>query len=405
MGEKVGVFIAGARGDVATCAVVGAAAIARGLAPPLGLATADPEVAGPARLVPLDDLVFGGCDVRAGDLAENARALEAARVLPPGLAAAVREALEEASARVGPGILSGASRAIEALAAPERALRLSAPEAIAAAREAIERFRAQSGARRLVFVHLGSVEPPDPEAEALADEDALERYLAGPGRARAPASLLYAIAAQDAGAAHVNFTPCCGAAPPALRARAERLGVPIAGRDGKTGETLLKSVLAPLFEARRLRVLSWAGFNILGNRDGSVLGDPAAREAKLRTKGSVARSILGGGLGTEHVAIEYVPSIGDWKTAWDHVHFEGFLGTHMTLDLTWRGSDSALAAPLVLDLVRLCERAARAGLRGPLPALAMYFKDPIGCAEPRFAAQVDLFRRFVEALAGAPSPA
>jgi myo-inositol-1-phosphate synthase len=395
--SPIGVFIAGALGDVATCAIAGAAAIARGLAPPAGLATALPEACR-AGLAPLDALVFGGCDVRAGDLRANARALEAAHVLPPGLAREVGDALDAASGRIGPGILLGASPAIEALSDPARALRLSPREAVAAAREAIERFRHSSGAARIVFVHLASVEPRNPIAEALPDEDALARFLDDAG-ADCPASLAYAIAALDAGAAYVNFTPSCGAAPPALCARAERLGLAIAGRDGKTGETLLKSVLAPLFEARNFRVLSWAGFNILGNRDGRVLDDPRAKEAKLRSKGSALRAILGERLGTEHVGIEYVPSIGDWKTAWDHVHFEGFLGARMALEITWRGSDSALAAPLVLDLVRLAERAQRAGLCGPQPGLAMFFKDPIGCEEQRFFEQVRMFRAMLERLA------
>jgi myo-inositol-1-phosphate synthase len=387
----LGVFFAGALGDVATTAVAGAAAISRGIARPTGLTTALADFAG-ADLAPLGEIAFGGCDVRAGDLAANARALEAAGVLPPGLAEAVRGRLDEATARIGPGLLTGASEAVARMAAPERTRTLAPRAAIGAAREALERFRDQTRAERLVFVHLTSVEPRSEAAESLADEEALERFLDEAGE-RCPASLAYAVAAQDAGAAYINFTPCCGASPPAMRARAERLGLPHAGRDGKTGETLLKSVLAPLFAARNLEVLSWAGFNILGNRDGAVLSDARAREAKLRSKGSVLRSILGERLGTEHVGIEYVPSIGDWKTAWDHIHFEGFLGTRMTLELTWRASDSALAAPLVLDLARLADRAARAGMKGLVPGLACFFKDPLGTDEARFSAQLEMLAR------------
>lgn len=398
---RVGVFIAGALGDVATTVVAGAAAIARGLAPPTGLATALSDFAG-ARLAALADLVFGGCDIREGNLRETASALERGQVLPAGLAAAVRDALDDASARIAPGILLGASPAVEAMAAGGRAAarRLSPREAVAAAREAILSFRERAAAERLVVVHLASVEPRNEEAERLPDERVLERFLDAAGE-RCPASLVYALAAQDAGAAYVNFTPCCGASAPALRARAERLGLVHAGRDGKTGETLLKSVLAPLFHARNLRVLSWAGYNILGNRDGAALADPAAKDAKLRTKGSVLRAILGDGLGTEHVDIEYVPSIGDWKTAWDHVHFEGFLGCRMSLELTWRGCDSALAAPLVLDLIRLVDRAACTGRRGLLPELAAFFKDPLGTGEARFSAQLEMLKAFAASLRAA----
>ena len=120
-----------------------------------------------------------------------------------------------------------------------------------------------------------------------------------------------------------------------------------AGQDGKTGETLLKSVLAPMFAARNLEVLSWVGHNIFGNLDGLVLDDPANKAAKIKSKDQLVGSILGYEPQTL-VSIEYIRSLGDWKTAWDHIHFRGFLGTPMTLQFTWQGCDSLLAAPLVL---------------------------------------------------------
>ena len=127
-----------------------------------------------------------------------------------------------------------------------------------------------------------------------------------------------------------------------------------AGHDGKTGETLLKSVLAPMFAARNLEVMSWVGHNIFGNLDGLVLDDPANKAAKIKGKDQLVRQILGYDPQTL-VSIEYIRSLGDWKTAWDHIHFRGFLDTPMTLQFTWQGCDSLLAAPLVLDLVRFVE--------------------------------------------------
>jgi len=381
--QAIGVFFVGALGDVATTAAVGAAAISRGLASSTGLVTAlaDFQEAG---LVSLDALRFGGVDVRPGDIASNARALASREngVLDPKLVEQVAPELVTASRRVARGFLLGASPQVTAMATPEaRAERISGRQALAQARAAIAKFKVTAGVDRVVVVHLASTEPKDPEAEALRDDASLERRLDDAQRPP-PASLIWALAAIDEAAPYVNFTPSCGATPPVVAARAASRGVPIAGRDGKTGETLLKSALAPMFVARNLRVLSWAGYNILGNRDGRVLDDPAAKAAKKATKGSSLASILGPQrLGTEHVEIEFVPSIGDWKTAWDHIHFEGFLGTRMTLELTWRGADSVLAAPLVLDLVRLVERAARAGRSGAIPELAAFFKDPQGTPE------------------------
>ncbi|GIW71268.1 MAG: hypothetical protein KatS3mg102_0810 [Planctomycetota bacterium] len=384
----LGVFLIGALGDVATTCIAGCAALARGLWPPTGLVTALPELAAGTELVPLGALRFGGLDVRAGELGENAARLEREGVLPAGLGAAVAESLAEASARVEPGILLGAAEPVRALALPAlREQRLAPREALAYVRERLSAFRRAAGVERVVVVQLASAEPLHPEAAALAEDSELERFLdrADP---RTPASLIYALAALEERCPYLNFTPALGASAPAVRARARRLGVAHAGRDGKTGETLLKSVLGPMFAARHLRVLSWAGYNILGNRDGQVLADPEARAGKLQSKRSVLAGVLGPGQpGSEHVTIEFVPSLGDWKTAWNHVHFEGFLGVRMALELTWRGSDSALAAPLVLDGVRLLERAARAGRAGVVHELACLFKDPLECGEHAFAAQ------------------
>ena len=165
--------------------------------------------------------------------------------------------------------------------------------------------------------------------------------------------------------------------------------MPHCGNDGKTGETLLKTVLAPMFAARALRVLSWQGYNMLGNRDGAVLSDPLHRRSKLASKDEALRSILPDPELHTHVGIDYVPSLQDWKTAWDFVHFEGFLGVRMSLQLTWSGSDSALAAPLVLDLARLADLSAERGERGVMEHTACYFKSPLSRGSHAFHEQVE----------------
>ena len=149
------------------------------------------------------------------------------------------------------------------------------------------------------------------------------------------------------------------------------------GYDGKTGETLLKSVLAPMFAHRNLEVMSWVGHNIFGNMDGKVLDDPANKKSKVTSKDRLLGQILGYPPQTL-VTIEYIASMGDWKTAWDHIHFRGFLGTPMTLQFTWQGCDSLLAAPLVLDLVRFAERAWRRGDIGRADVSGLVLQKPAG---------------------------
>lgn len=394
---RVGVWIVGALGDVATTAVVGAAALARGLAPPTGLVTADPRW-GELDLVPLDALVFGGHDVREGDPREGARALAAAGVIPAPLVEAVADALAAYGERIRPGVAFGGSELVGRLssAATRERQALGPRAALAAVRRDLAGFREREGLDRVVVVALASTEPRCTPAGLERAEEVRARLAAdAPG---IPASTLYALAALEEGCAYVNFTPSLGAAPAGVQAIALERGVPHMGSDGKTGQTLLRTTLAPMFRDRNLEVLSWAGFNILGNRDGAVLDEPDANAAKTVGKDRVLGAILGERLGTSLTRIDYVPSLGDWKTAWDHVHFAGFLGTRMQLELTWRGADSALAAPLVLDLARLLELAHRRGRAGLQEGLACFFKTPLGTDEQAFPAQMQMLERYLEEL-------
>jgi myo-inositol-1-phosphate synthase len=135
------------------------------------------------------------------------------------------------------------------------------------------------------------------------------------------------------------------------------------------------------------------GHNILGNRDGQVLADPENKASKVKSKDALLAELLGY-KPQSLVSIEYVESLDDWKTAWDHVHFEGFLGTKMTLQFTWQGCDSLLAAPLVIDLVRLALLAQRRGEAGPMTHAACFFKSPLGVAEHDFGKQFELLERY-----------
>ena len=390
-----GVWLVGARGSIATCLAYGLAGLIEGLLEPVGLATEHAPLAA-LPLAPLDSLVLGGHDVCRRSLSTSARELVRARILTPELVEGAAPRIARFEPRIRPGILDAADTGLADLdrEAAERGA-LPPRAAIAALTADWEQFERETGVARTIVVYLASTEAarePQPEWQSLP---ALERAL-DEGVSQ-PASLLYAYAALASGRPFVNFTPNQGAASPALRALALARGVPHAGNDGKTGETLIKTVLGPMFVARALKVRAWQGYNMLGNRDGEVLREDAHKAAKLRTKDDALRSILGDSRDlTTKVAIDYVPSLHDWKTAYDFIHFEGFLGAQMSLQFTWQGSDSALAAPLVLDLVRLTELAARRGERGVLEHTAMYFKAPLAGGRHDFFDQVARLHAYAE---------
>lgn len=375
---KTGVWLIGARGSVAVTSMVGAFAIRAGLAEPFGCVTELPQLRSPA--VPgLGELVFGGHDVAPMPLAKKAEALAAAGVVPARLVAAVLGDLAAVEAELRPAPQAGTQAGVAARVA-----------------EDIEAFARRHQLDRVVVVNVSSTEAAVIPHPAHGDLAQLRLALETPARVLPPSSV-YAYGAFTAAASYVDFTPSTGPRLPALAALAAQQRVPYAGHDGKTGETLLKSVLAPMFALRHLRVRSWSGTNLLGGGDGASLTEPAANAAKTASKQRVLRETLGYEPEGQ-TRIDYVPDIGDFKTAWDLITFGGFLGTPMRLEFTWHGCDSALAAPLVLDLARLTAAAHADGWVGPVHPLAFFFKDPLGDVEHSLHAQWMLLRSFVEAL-------
>ncbi|WP_409468381.1 inositol-3-phosphate synthase [Streptomyces sp. HC307] len=363
---RIGVWLIGARGSVATTVVTGCAAVTAGLHPPAGMVTETPLFEG-CGLPPLSSLVFGGHDTANCPLPKRAEALAAGGVLPPGLPSAVGAELTAADREIRPGG-----------PAPDD---VRDDDALIAGFAAdIRDFVRRQGLARAVVVNVASTEP-------------------APTGPRLPASSLYAAAALRAGCPYVNFTPSTGLHHPALAAPAAASGLPYAGRDGKTGQTLLRSVLGPMFAQRALTVRAWSGTNLLGGGDGASLADPAAAAAKNAGKERVLADTLGATPEGE-VHIDDVPALGDWKTAWDHIAFDGFLGTRMILQTIWQGCDSALAAPLVLDLARLTTRAHETGLSGPLTDLGFFFKDPVGAGPAALGEQYAALAAFGERLRG-----
>ncbi|WP_279328856.1 inositol-3-phosphate synthase [Streptomyces sp. OS603R] len=372
---RYGVWLVGARGSVATTAVAGCAAVAAGLHPPTGMVTETPDFA-ESGLPPLASLVFGGHDTVDCPLPKRAEHLAEGGVLPPGLPAAVHAELLAADREIRPG----GPTLRDSDTGPAR----TDDDWIDVFAADIRDFTDRHHLAGTVVVNVASTEPA-PAARAL------------------PPSSLYAAAALRAGCGYVNFTPSTGLHHPALAQLAAEAGVPYAGRDGKTGQTLLRSVLGPMFQQRALAVRAWSGTNLLGGGDGAALADPAAAAAKNAGKERVLADTLGAAPEGE-VHIDDVPALGDWKTAWDHIAFDGFLGSRMILQTIWQGCDSALAAPLVLDLARLLLRARQKGITGPLGELGFYFKDPVGDGPASLGEQYTELKRFAARLSDTARP-
>ncbi|HEV3122242.1 MAG TPA: inositol-3-phosphate synthase [Isosphaeraceae bacterium] len=393
--RRVGLWLVGAFGGVGTTITLGLAALARGLVDRGGLVTALPLFEG-LDLPEPSQFVVGGHDIRQGSFEASAEEFRASSgVLEGALISACRAELAAATARVRPGTKIGAGATIARLGSwGDERLARTPRQAVDMIAADLAAFASAEEIDHLIVLNVASTEPPFSLADVHQNWDTLNAALANGGPELLPASSLYALAAIREGHTYINFTPSLGASLPALEQLAQATGSLLAGKDGKTGETLVKTVLAPMFALRNLEVMSWVGHNIFGNRDGAVLDDPANKASKVDTKDRVVSTILGYKPQTL-VTIEYIPSLGDWKTAWDHIHFRGFLGAKMMMQFTWQGCDSLLAAPLAIDLARLADFEKRQGGSGVMRHLASFFKSPEGVDEHDFFQQFTLLADYV----------
>ncbi len=375
-------------GAVATTFIAGVEAVRQGRARPIGalsqlqtIRLGDrsegrcPLIRDVLPLATLDDLVFAAWDALPDDAFEaavRANVLTAADLAPLGdFLKPIRPmpaAFDQAWVPRLRGTHMKSGRGLRELA-----------EAL---RDDIRRAKQATGATRAVMVWCGSTEVLGREARCHQTIEAFEDGLDADDPAIAP-SQLYAWAAIREGVAYANGAPNMSADVPALEQLAASLGVPIAGKDFKTGQTLMKTVVAPGLKARMLGVDGWFSTNILGNRDGEVLEDPASFRAKERTKSGVLDAILQPELYPElyadlhhKVTIHYYRPRGDAKEGWDNIDLRGWLGYPMQLKMNFLCRDSILAAPVVLDLALFLDLAQRAGLAGIQEWLAFYFKSP-----------------------------
>jgi myo-inositol-1-phosphate synthase len=238
----------------------------------------------------------------------------------------------------------------------------------------VQEFKRKHELDRLVMVNLASTESYLEIAPVHATIEAFEAGLDRDDPAISPA-MRYFYVANKLGIPHCNFTPSLTNIP-ALAEQAARTRTPYGGGDGKTGQTLLKTALASVMRARRWHIEGWYSTNILGNNDGLVLHAPGSNKTKVLSKASVLDSIVGYHVENHAVHIHYYKPRGDAKEAWDNIDIVGFGGVPMQIKVNFLCQDSVLAAPLVLDLVRLLDVAKRAGESGIQRQLSLFFKSP-----------------------------
>lgn len=402
--SRIGIWLIGAKGGVATTAMTGLLALQKGLVGNAGLITTTPGFAG-LDLVDWNDFVVGGHDIREGRLYDEALRMHTeSRAIDIGILEKCRGDFDQIEANLREGTLVNVGQTIRTFATEHLQARKETPrKAIERLQNDLREFSSANQLKHVVVLNISSTEPAVDPASLPPRWSDLNKLIDEPSNCPLPASSLYAIAALDLGLSYINFTPSLGSTPPAIHELAVERSARHYGYDGKTGETLLKSTLAPMFAKRNLEVMSWVGHNIFGNMDARVLDDPVNKQSKVTSKDRLLAKILGYSPQTL-VTIENIASMGDWKTAWDHIHFRGFLSTPMTFQFIWQGCDSLLAAPLVLDLVRLTERAWRNGDTGMLTFLAPFFKSPLGTDEHDFGLQFQMLEAWVKAVEQSSAP-
>ena len=385
---RLGILLAGL-GAVSTTLIAGVHAIRKGLAAPTGSLTQmgtirlgkrtdgrSPLIRDFVPLAALDDLVFGGWDIFEDNCYQAACNAE---VLRRDLLDQVRPELE--AVQPWPAVFDQSY--VKKLDGPNVKSGASKRDLAEQLRADIRRFREEQGVERLVLVWCGSTEVYLEEAPVHQSLGAFERGLEASDPA-IPSSMIYAYAALREGIPYANAAPNLSADVPALEELALQSGSPLAGKDLKTGQTLMKTMVAPGLKARLLGVSGWYSTNILGNRDGEVLDDPESFKTKEESKKSVLDHILQPELyptlydDLHHVVrINYYPPRGDNKEGWDNIDLVGWLDYPMQLKINFLCRDSILAAPIVLDVALFLDLATRAGMSGIQEWLSFYFKSPI----------------------------
>jgi myo-inositol-1-phosphate synthase len=385
---KLGILLVG-MGAVSTTTIAGVIAIRKGLAKPIGSLTQmgairlgkrtegrSPLIKDFVPLASLDDVVFGGWDIFEANAYEAAKT---AGVLDKDLLEEIRPELE--AIKPMPAVFD--QRYVKRLHGPNVKKGKNKKDLAEQLVEDMRRFKQANNCDRLVMIWCGSTEVYLTESASHASVEALEKGLEA-NDDNIPSSMIYAYAAIREGIPYANAAPNLSADIPALLELAAKSGSPLAGKDLKTGQTWMKTLVAPGIKARLLGVQGWYSTNILGNRDGEVLDDPESFKTKEESKKSVLDYILQPNLypdlygKLDHVVrINYYPPRGDNKEGWDNIDIFGWLGYPMQLKINFLCRDSILAAPIVLDVALFLDLAKRADMDGIQEWLSFYFKSPM----------------------------
>jgi len=379
--RTLGVAIVGLGGAVGTTIVAGVELLKKGLVGFDGLPLAN--IAN-TDLTDYSKLVFAGWDVFPDHLA---KAAEQHDVLTHKQFVAVEEALRT----IKPWPAIGNAQFLSNIEGTNQLQSNNHRETIDKLRSDLRGFRESAG--NAVVINLASTEKLAIEGnEAFNSLSDLEKALDENSPDISPA-VLYAYAAIAEGVPYGNFTPSVAADIPALIEFADKVKIPIAGKDGKTGQTFIKTVIAPALKSRALRVEGWYSTNILGNRDGLALSNEDSLASKVKTKSSVLEDILGYDVEDHIVDIKYYRPRGDNKEAWDNVDISGFLGQSMQLKINFLCKDSILAAPLAIEIARCLDLARERGQFGVQEQLSVFFKMPmtkVGRPEQAFHKQEEM---------------
>lgn len=388
-------WIIGAYGIVSTTAMVGAKGIDKGIAPKIGLVSELPSFEGLSKYAPLK-FEFGGHEIRmlnnAYEATEEHWGLN--RHFDRELLDGTKDELEKIVAKKGTALNCGTGikelGKIETL--EDEGLNLK--EIVDRVTDDIKKFADDE----TVVINVASTEPlPNFSEEYHMTIDGFERMIDENKKEYASASMLYAYAALKLGLPYANFTPSVGSSIPALKQLAEEKGVPHAGNDGKTGETLVKTTLAPMFSYRNMDVVGWMSYNILGDYDGKVLAAKDNKESKVLSKDKVLEKMLGYSP-YSITEIQFFPSLVDNKTAFDFIHFRGFLGKLMKFYFIWDAIDAIVAAPLILDIARFLLFAKKKGVKGVVREMAFFFKNPMDTNVVNTHEQFEVLKRWYSEL-------
>ncbi len=363
--KNLGIAIVGLGGAVSTTAVAGSLLIRKGLQDNVGLPLAEFEH---LDLIAYENIHFKGWDIYDEDLYEAALKHKVLTESRLSLIEEELKAIRPWTAASNKNFCSGVTNNTDSTKSLRQQIMSIENQLYDFAREIVG---------SVVMINLASTEHAvNIDDDIFQSIDAFEQALDDNSDKISPA-MLYAYAAIKTNVPYANFTPSMAVDVPALRELATQLGVPVAGKDGKTGQTFVKTVIAPALRARALHVEGWFSTNILGNRDGEALEKPESLQSKINTKGSVLDSCLNYKVDNHIVHIHYYKPRGDNKEAWDNIDVSGFLGEEMQIKVNFLCKDSILAAPLAIEIGRCLELARRKGEVGVVEELGAFFKAPL----------------------------